>query len=288
MKLTSYNDYIREYLVDKMDDLHERYEDILEAAMCLVNSLYQTFDDDPKSKEIISGILFTDLFKVVMFLQKHGLNEDEYLYYSYLIHNELDSPEDVMAQISADPSLLADMLINTYTLYYKDPLFKKVLHKSLSNKEVELLTKLAPRCITDSIINFKPFTVEEVVDSFIIDNDDELEIVDDPYRETSIKYIAGLLRELYLCDGSIDLIKEIIEQDQLACRYLTEYLPDAKLIDRLHEYNVSNKNNLYKKILFDQDILSDALKMLIHVYVDRSYKGITINKHILKNQSRNK
>ena len=285
--MDKYNEMIRKEVDQHITDLQiKKGFSEKEAIKNYMEELYQKFDNvssvikDPYSlyKNMFIGVIFTDAYKLYSYKTKVHLMTDLEKDVFFQLYN-FEDMSDLFSEISANPSLFADMLHATYSFYNMDKMGQKMVLSSLAPSENEYLTKIFNPHQYDLLKKDEPLSIESIVSSFITKQEYMDHIIDISFDDEIIWEMVGYLK--YVSINRKDEVgtfykKLMITDYKVICKVLKE-VEDEDMQSRLKFYSDNDVQTIINKLGMDQDLLFNILKNYIDLVINLKMPEIDLD-----------
>ncbi len=256
--------------------------------------IYTLFEKDAYSKLGVCMLLCTgylDAYKILSYKQKECMNNDEEEDILGLLC-DIEDYDDLVAEISADPNLLARLLEKIDEFANMNGLAKMLLVKSLSDSENAWLNSRFCNHQED-IINYD----KEVTVSLLTTNykrkkhyQENVSMID--FNDGIIMNLVGFINNLVKIDmdNATSLALEIGKIDYAASKYLVGKFSDEDdiFLDHIDYYESYPVDAIVNRLLFSPEFLKDAIWMVLAIMVNKNYRDIPLSEDLLANKDAKK
>ena len=169
MVIKSINDIIRNDIYNFFDKYLLRGKTIDEIAEMFSKYIYSlepnklsdfSFSSEYNRMNLIR-VIYLDALKMTTYRHKVGLVDDEELIFFNNL-TSLDGDADIASEISFDPALLNEMIIDCYRFSSYNMFSKIMIFKSLTSDEQLYLSKTYSNHLIDSFIYGKKITIDDL------------------------------------------------------------------------------------------------------------------------------
>lgn len=229
---------------------------------------------------------YIDAYKMLFYFEKNGINDDENekLFYQIKCRKDMN---DVLTEISADPSFLRDIIWVSYDFHCLDRFTKILVVKSLDKKEKSHLLKTVP-FFQEDLDNFDiPISFQFIMEEWKKKEKNQ-KLFDCYMPEINLIKIQGFIQNLLKVDmnNAQQLLMEIAWHDYNILNYLkTNQIISNEENEILKIYETYSKDQIFCIFLINQDLLYSALSRIKNVLLDRTYNKKKIKKENIKMDS---
>lgn len=297
MEVSSINNLPRQEIYDYISKKIRNGSYIRECCDSLRDLLYesQSKDFEPgfshikEKREQIIMVAYLDALKMTFYKHKIGLvNEKELIFYNNL--NAIESPEELIAETSADFDLLSDIFLQAYNYITMNEFSKSIIMKSLSNDENQFLCETYKIHLFDLLVYCKEITINDLVDYYSklikFEKKNLGEELDDNNITIVSSYLQNLLR--FDRDNALNLICELGSIDYSVSKYLNNLIESDYLLDHIDFYENYSLNDIIYRLSTDQLFFKDAVWMFKSLYIDKKYDDIDLDLNILDTEDTKK
>lgn len=298
MKIKSINNIIREQINKYFDKEYRLGHDESEIADNLVNYIYSLepiTSEDFKSETEINRlyyikIIYLDALKMAIYKHNVGLVDDtELIFYNNL--TGIQSENELLAEVSADPSLLKRMILECYKFTDMNDLSRTLVVKSLAEDENEFLCRTYKLHICDILMYGKKIKVSDIVEYLNSYITHQVKCLSIDFVNNNIALLTGFVSNLVRLDGSdaLDLLLEIGKIDYSVCKYIAKKTePNVIMVDHIDYYENYDLEEILYRLSSDKIFLKDALWNFYSLYFDKEYEDIQLSEEILKSEDSDK
>jgi len=297
-----YNQQIRKYVVDLVDNLFYKYGSYDEAFNNITEYYFQLYDgvvskpgilieslDDPAVALIgikvfysfLCQVLYLDTYK--QYAYKHRvLNENLDDVANLVLVDAIEDYDDLNSIVSTDPSLFATMLNATYDFHEASGLSKILMVRSLNDEENEKLLNIAPVHKEDLDYYGKnnPINKERLAKNFLAQQKTYEGIFGYDHERFVVGSFSSFIMQLanYDKDNAIRICLELAWEDYLASKYLRDVIIDNEVIVKhIDFYENTDRAHIIARLLTDEEFLFETLVLSMDKLTTNEYAGNTIN-----------
>ncbi len=238
---------------------------------------------DTISISMLLSVIYVDSFMIYSYRQKEATNLDsdtEVLASLY----DVDDITGLYNDASLSPNLLCSMLEASYEFYNMGLLGKINVVKSLSASENEWLLSRFP----NHQENIKLYDIDVPIALIIREAQKMSRYQRDKmlmhFDEAISMNILGFIRNLCKIDpaNATEILYELGKIDYMASKYLViKGVCDEDLILNIDYYENYDIEEVIDNLSVNQNLLMDAIRMLMNVYVHKKYGDIALDEDII-------
>lgn len=262
--------------LEERDAIEEITEMLYEIENCQ-NSYIQAF------RLCIIGVIYFDAYKMFSYRQKNGLNneiEEE----RFNIIADIEDTDDLMANISADPSLLSECILASYEFQKLPFLTKTIVMKSLDKSDNKFLSKQSSFHKEDLDRYDIPITMHILLREIKI-KEKQQQQNGDIFLATNLLEIRGFIQNLIKVDmrNGFRLLGEIAYMDYVISEVLIQNgMNIEENQKRLEFYSKESYSTIIYYYLLNPDVLFDTLYAIYSVHIRGEIDGVQFKKDDLK------
>lgn len=292
MVIKSINDIIRNDIYNFFDKYLLRGKTIDEIAEMFSKYIYSlepnklsdfSFSSEYNRMNLIR-VIYLDALKMTTYRHKVGLVDDEELIFFNNL-TSLDGDADIASEISFDPALLNEMIIDCYRFSSYNMFSKIMIFKSLTSDEQLYLSKTYSNHLIDSFIYGKKITIDDLnnyLSDYIIH---QKKYIGEIMNDNNLSIVSNFIKVLMNEDGSdsFDLLIDLIKIDYSVCKFLYKNnVSNEVSLNHIDLYENYSMEDILTKFFYDEVFLMDTVNMYLILHVDKKYGDIILPDDILQ------
>ena len=282
--MKTYNQKMRDILSKHIEFYQDRGFKVHNSAVKYADILYQLKDSkNPYEKlysEYLIYIMYLDAYKMNSYMQKECITSDTDLDLLDQLAHIIDS-DDLLAEVSADPSFLVKLIESSYQFHEMNALGKINVIKSLDQYENDWLEERYPMHRQDLETYDIKITLQHLLTNIQNQTKYQKKKLMIDFQEGILMSVTGFIRNLVKNDynNAIELLNEIAVADYISSKALLEKVEDDELlIDHIDLYENYSRNEILYELINNPEFLMCTMETIASVYVYGEYEGIKVQK----------